>query len=144
MLFTLAGLISCESDEYPFKTIQPVTIAESQLNGAGAEGIEKQNLVITNTADWYSLIRRMDSSMSIIYYFKESDIDFSEYTVLASFDEVRSSGGYKVRISKVVEYSGSINCTVEYESPTGIVTANLNQPFHIVKIPKSNKQIVFN
>jgi hypothetical protein len=74
--------------------------------------------------------------------FDETDIDFSAYQVIAIFDEIHGSGGWSIDITGIVEYSDKIVVRVTHLK-TGYFSAVLTQPYHIVKIPVSDKKIVF-
>ena len=124
------------------KAIEPAIIAQGELYGDGNEGITKQNIVITTEEECEKLKKAINSVNNVTNNFFESDIDFDSYQVIAVFDEVRGNGGCKVQIIDIVEYNNSI--VVDYNTistPNG--PAVMTQPFHIVKIPVSNKKIVF-
>ena len=140
ILLVIAGsFFSCESiepEEFP-KTITPILIAQGELPGYGREGIPKQNLVINTQKTWEDLINAMCSvNESVRDNFTETDIDFSKYQVIAIFDTLLVGW---TDITDIIEYADSI------------VIANLSthtsmwvpQSYYIVKIPVSEKKIVF-
>jgi hypothetical protein len=112
------------------------------LYGAGSEGIAKQNLAIQTQEEWNNLITAMNSVNNVSNNFTETDIDFSKYQVLAIFDEVKGSGGWSIDITGVTEYQDEIIVTVENLQKGGTATV-MTQPYYIVKIPKSDKKIIF-
>lgn len=138
----LICLIACNDDDDPKKTVDFSLIGKGELYGNGAEGITQSNLVITNTETWSQLMLQIDSVNPVTDDFEETDIDFDAYQVLAVFDKIYGYGGHSIDITKVMETNTGIVVTVKNIQPGGdnpIVT----QPFHIVKIPKSEKPVVF-
>jgi hypothetical protein len=124
--------------------ITPIEIGRSCLYGGGSEGITQQNLVITDSIAWNNLKAQMNSVNNATYNFTEQTIDFSQWTVLASFDQVRTSGGFEIDFSSIVQNSTNIEATVYPSSPNGgAVTTVITQPYIIVKIPKSTLPIIF-
>ncbi len=121
-----------------------VTIAKGSLPGAGTgvEYISRQNIVITNQADWSALINVMNTLTNISDGFTETNIDFNQYQLIAAFDELKPYTGSTIDITEVTETENSINVKVENIHPIGFLAA-VSQPFHIVKIPKSDKPVVF-
>lgn len=117
-------------------------IAKGNLHGSGEEGIEKENLVITNTNDWNSLLQKMDSVNEVSKGFSETNIDFSKYTVIAVFDSVKGSGGHKLEVD-VASNSKNLVVTVTNKGPNGMATSVMTQPYYIVKIEKAELPIVF-
>jgi len=117
-----------------------VLIAKGNLTGS--EGIPKQNLVITTQTDWENLITAMNSVNNVSDSFAEINIDFSKYQVIAVFDEVKSNGGWSVDITDITENTDSVVVLIE-NLKRGDSTSVVTQPFYIVKIPVSEKPIVF-
>jgi hypothetical protein len=119
-----------------------VLIAQGVLHGNGQEGISKQNTVITTETEWENLQTAMNTVNNVTDGFAETDIDFSKYQIIAVFDEIRPNGGWTIDITDITEYTDSI--VVSYTNlEIGNGTKVITQPFYIVKIPKSNKMIVF-
>ena len=119
-----------------------IVISKGNLYGSGAEGIEDQNLVITNENDWNELIAKMDSVNKVSDSFSETEIDFSKYSLIAVFDTVKGSGGHSLEID-VKPNSENIEVHVSRKSPEGMATTVMTQPYVIVKIAKSELPIVF-
>lgn len=134
---------SCSSDDAS-QTAQstPITFTEigkGAIFGNGTEGIAQSNIVIDNTTDWQNLMTQMDSFNNITNEFSETNIDFNIYTVIAIFLEVKPSG-WEVEISNIEENNTNIMVSkTETEADNSVIT----QPFHIVKIPITNKPIEF-
>lgn len=134
---------SCSSDD-DSTTIQstPITFTEigkGALFGNGSEGIAQSNIVIDNTTDWQNLMTQMNSFNNVTNEFSETNIDFSNYTVIGIFLEVKPSG-WEVEISNIEENNTNLMVSkTETEADNSVIT----QPFHIVKIPITNKPIEF-
>ena len=142
ILFLILLSSGCSNEDDMQTVIYPSPIGKGDLNGSGKEGIQQQNIVISDTAAWNELKIKMDSYNNVTGSFTETEINFSEYIILAAFSELRPLGGCSIEIKNVLEYSGGINVTIENFVPKAGV-AEETQPYHIVKIPKTNKQIVF-
>ncbi len=100
----------------------------------------QQNLVITNDTEWQQLIADMQTvNPDILESFEETDVDFETFQILAAFDIKNSTT--TVDITNVTENTSNIVVTVE-NLQHGI-TQDVAHPFHIVKIRRSNKPVVF-
>ncbi len=130
------------NNECPDK-ITPVEIARGVLHGNGGEGIEASELVITDPGEWQKLMNKMNSVNRVTDRFAETQIDFERYMVLAVFDSIRPNGNYRIQIKEIRECPGKIKALVEKSHYGRIATAVIVQPFHIVKIPKSEKPVEF-
>ncbi len=117
-------------------------IAKGNLFGSGAEGLEKENVVITNSEDWNTLMAQMDAVNKVSERFAETEIDFAEYTVIAVFDEVKSSGGHHIEL-EIIQNSEALVVYIKYLAPRGIATTMMTQPFYIVKLPKQDSSVLF-
>ncbi len=134
---------SCEEKEIDKPQIfEVVTIGKGNLYGNGEENIPKQNIVITNQSDWTALINAMNTVNNVSSTFAETNIDFKRFQVIAVFEEIRYRDGHSIDITEVVETESSIEVKVENLNK-GNSTPIVIQPFHIVKVTKSNKQVVF-
>lgn len=141
ILITIA-LISCNDDDNGVKNVNFSLIGQSVLHGNGTEKIEKSNVVIENTTSWNDLIDKMNTVNNVSDDFTETDIDFSQHIVIAVFDKIYSNGGHTIDIINITE--SEINLTIKIDNlMTGDDTQVITQPFHIVKIPKTKKQIIF-
>jgi hypothetical protein len=110
----------------------------------GVENIPQQNAVIFNQADWESLKNQIDAINSYTESFDITQIDFSKFMIIASFDEVKFAGGSEIEISNIVEMPEniSVNITHSYTQNNNVTTV-LSQAFHIVKLPINTKPVVF-
>ena len=142
LIFSLLAFVvlSCSKNEdknnYVNNTITPVLIGKGTHSGTATES----NLVITNQIQW-------EQTMNLLTYqntstFTETNIDFNHFQLLASIDTIRGDTGYSINISNVTENENNITVTVTSEySGSGFFV--LSRPFQIVKIPRSNKPVVF-
>jgi len=133
---------SCSDDDNTTTQSTPITFTEigkGALFGNGTEGIAQSNMVIDNTTDWQNLMTQMNSFNNVTNEFSETNIDFNVYTVIGVFLEVKPSG-WEVEISNIEENNTNIMVSkTEIEAVNSVIT----QPFHIVKIPITNKPIEF-
>ena len=146
-------IVSCNDDEpTPTPTpFIPVTISSSLIakrNLNGSEGINQQNTIITNETDWNNLKNQIDLYYQLFginyteQYFEETIINFDNFTVIAIFDQVYPNRGHSIDITSIIEYENNIIITIE-NLLTGNQFSASSQPYHIVKIPKATKPIVF-
>jgi len=122
--------------------INPINIRKYILYGNGDEKINQQNLIINSNSDWIQLMQQMNTRNNVTNNFSETNIDFNNYTIIAVFDKIYGNGGHSIDITNIIEHQNNINVTVA-NLLTGDATAVMTQPFHIVKIPKTTKPIVF-
>jgi len=135
-------VLGCDHDSLEETPLTMINICKSELYGNGEENISKQITVIKNSSDWDELMDKMNSVNNVTDRFSETNIDFSSYIIIAVFDEVKMYGGHSIDITSITE--NDINIIVKVENIlTGDLIAVITQPFHIVKIPKRNKEIIF-
>lgn len=126
--------VSCDKKEEKPTNINFTNIGKGSLNGS--EGVSQSNIVISNTTDWQNLMNKMGSEID---EFTETNIDFNAYQVIAIILEVKMNG-WDVEITSIVENTDKITVS---KKETEYLTAVVTQPYHIVKIPKTSKPIVF-
>jgi len=117
-------------------------IGKGNLYGSGEEGINASNLVVANKNDWDKLIAQLDSVNKVSTGFKDKTVDFSEYTIIAVFDDVKSSGGHILDLDVVTNTENTV-INITKKAPSGVSTSVMTQPYCIIKISKSNLPIVF-
>jgi hypothetical protein len=118
------------------------TIVKGELYGDIRNGITKQNLVIKTQTEWNNLISalRLENS-NVTDNFTKENIDFTQYQIIVVFGEIHNNGGWNIDITDITEYTDSI--VVSYANiETGNLIENIAQPFQIVKIPASDKNIL--
>lgn len=75
----------------------------------------------------------------------QPDVAFGERMVLAVFAGSKPSGGYRYEITEVTEADAQISVMVLLTKPGNNcgVTMALTQPYHMVSIPDSDKEVRF-
>ena len=137
LLFTLG---SCSDDDNTATPFVPVTI-NPVLIGKGFKFSEvtQGNSVISSQAVWDAFLISMGNDSSS---FINTDVDFSLYQIIAVVDIERPDTGHSVNIDTVIENENDI--TVDFSvlnSGDGFTV--MGQPYHIVKIPRSSKPVIF-
>lgn len=145
ILFLLSLFVySCSSDD-DAPTMSPVEttlIGKGNLYGSSSQGVDQQNIVINTTTDWDNLISLLDAENNVSSSFTETDIDFTNFTVIVAIDEVRGNGGHDLAID-VNSNAQNIIVTVTDLIPEGAATTVITQPYHIVKISKNTLPVIF-
>jgi len=131
-----------ESDDYAFTTFKELafeTIEKGYVSGFR----ERSFRVVTNNSDWQNLWDIVNSIRTPQPPLPE--IDFTETMIIAVFQGCKPTGGYSIEITKVVETESALEVYVEETSPGPwcVVTCALSEPHHIIKIPKSDKEFIF-
>ncbi len=140
-LFFTLGIFLILSCSQPDETtnISFTEIGKGALYGNGEEGIPQSNLVITNNTDWQNLMDQMNTVNNVTDDFTETDIDFDAYEIIAIFLDVKPSG-WEVKITEIIKDDANIHV---YKTDEEFIYSVMTQPFHIVKIPKSHKPVIF-
>lgn len=136
-LFVLTGCSNDDNDVI-VNDVQFSTVGKNTLHGG--ENIPQSNFVFNNETDWNNFLTQVNTINNVSGTFNETDIDFSAFTVIAVVDEIKTSGS-EINIINVMENTNNIQIAKEL---TMFATTVISQPFHIIKIPKTNKPIIFN
>ncbi|CEN38060.1 hypothetical protein [Capnocytophaga cynodegmi] len=140
LILLLLVVIACgKRINETIENITFTTIAKGTLYGNEKEYITKSNFVISSQSDFNDLISNMSKINNISDTLTEKEIDFSKYQIIAIFDEVKSSGPSDITITKIVELKNYIEVFINKTIKDGAV---MNQPYHIVKTPKREKNII--
>ena len=133
-------LLSCNNSDDSFspQNITPILIGKNSISNPSTP---LQNSLITNQAQWDILLSTMNSVNNVSNNFTESSIDFNNFDIVAVFRNPISNSSSTVDITSIVETENQRVVTVQ--NLIDGVSADVAQPFHIVKIPKSTKPIVF-
>lgn len=138
--------ISCR-DNHDDEQLENKKQINFQLIGKGnltGNYTAQQNTVITNTTQWNNFLVQIDGQNNHPSAgFTETNIDFDQFMVIIVIDAVYPNGGHSVDIMTVDENSQNIEVDVE-KLLQGNVTTVVTQPYHIVKIPKILKPVIFN
>lgn len=121
-----------------------VSLYKGSLKGDGSEGFTRQNLVINSVRDWNDFLIKLDTTNTVFKAF-ENSIDFKNNTILIAIDSKKTTGGFSTTIVKTVQKGNKLQVMVDSKGPkpTDMVTMSLTQPIHIVKINKTNKEVIF-
>ncbi|MBL7886791.1 MAG: protease complex subunit PrcB family protein [Flavobacterium sp.] len=141
-------LFGCSNDnetETPFTpvNITPIQISKGYISIDATVG--PQNTVISNQSTWNQFMS--DLSDSGMYAqtspaFLETTVNFTDYRLLVVIDAMRPDTGYSINITNVIENENTINVTKQ-STTIGAGYDIVIHPFHIVKIPNSDKPVVF-
>jgi len=139
-------LSGCPDNNNSNKSVQEMTfetIYKDNLYG-GTDIFEPKNFLFNMQDEWKSFLTKLDTENKVSDQF-DTSIDFSKYTVVAIIDELRNTGGFSIEVSKIIDNKEQIMIMVKNLSPqpTDMVTMTINQPFHIIKINKTDKEIAF-
>lgn len=140
LVLSLFVLTACSNDDNDViaNDVQFTTVGKNTLNGG--ENIPQSNFVFNNETDWNNFLFQLNAINDVSGTFNETEIDFTAFTVIAVVDEVKTSGS-QISIINVMENTNNIQIAKEL---TIYSTTVISQPFHIIKIPKTNKPIIFN
>jgi hypothetical protein len=125
------------------KEIKFITLAQASLHGNGREGITEGNYVIKDLKSWEDLLNKMNSINSESNKFENKKIDFNKEMVIAVFGRVLGSGGTKISVKKIIETPEHYRVISKYQTSGGLAIMVMNQPYHIVVVPKTDKPVIF-
>ena len=106
----------------------------------GSENIKENNKVITSDNEWQYFLSTLNIDKNNIPV-----VDFSKSTLIVLIDKVRNTGGFDIGVEKISiqERKLIINVKNAGPKPTDMVTMAIEQPFQVIKINKTNKEIIF-
>ena len=130
----LAGSFSTCTKNAKNKNCEPFINIASGSHGCYAE---KQEKIIISQEEWESYI------MPCIKHFSEIEIDFEQHQVVIVTDEMRPSTGWSIAITCMTEHIDKIVVTVQVYAAKGTNLDVLTRPYHIVKMPITQKSIEF-
>ncbi len=128
----------CEENKYPI-TLDFTLIGKGNVSGSEAENLNKQNVVVTDSIQWQRLLSEMDSHRRVSSSLTETNIDFDKFQLIVIIDSVRPNL-CEINIKSITENKSDISVCIEKTSYDATV---VTQPFCIVKIGKTNKNINF-
>ena len=140
LIFLATVGCSDSNDESTFtpQEITPVLIAKGHLSYNSI--YNQQNTIIATAAEWQTLLENFNTiNTNITETFVTTEIDFNSFDIILAIQTRNSTT--TVDFSTIVENADSIIVTVE-NLQLGI-SQDVAHPFHIVKIPKSAKPIIF-
>jgi hypothetical protein len=133
--------VGCSNDDND-KTTENITFTSVGQGTLRGSTIKQQNIVINDLITWEALKKKMNETDkgNTEKSLKETNIDFSKFQLIVAFYK-QSNSSTTIDITKATLRSGTIFIKVE-NLRLGL-TQDVAQPFHIVKIPKSSRKIVF-
>lgn len=149
IVVALLVLTACSTDNKSVNDNQniipqnTVLVGKGDLYGNGQEGIEPQYSVIKNENQWEALKIQMNAVNPVTDGFSVTEVDFATNIVIAVFDEIRPAGGHSIDIIEVDENQDIVHVSVT-KLLNGNMTAVMTQPYHLVMIPITDKEFVFN
>ena len=127
----------------PFTPVGPVpqTCFQSRVEG-------KLRLAVRDRDEWIALLKRMftiDSSLGPNLEREPwTEIDFSREMVIVATMGTRPSSGYCIFIDSIYERDGRLDVTVRaVENPRCGVFPVMTAPLDIVRLPKTDRPVVF-
>lgn len=143
LAMVLANCSSDNNESFSSQSIEFSTIARFVIgNTPFLDNSESQNIIISDSATWEGFL--VDLEYHLGYSIDmDSSIDFETYQVISVFDQVRPTGGYSISVISITENQNNIVVNFETSYDDGITFQMPIQPYHIIKIPKSDKEIVF-
>jgi len=135
-------LIGC-SGKVPVENIVTTPVSfETIEQGSYSTLSERQSIVIDNAEEWKELWETMHANRQPLPELPQ--IDFKKEMVLAVFQGQQATGGYSIEVAKIVEDSNIVVGVIEKTPPPGaFVTQAITSPYHLVKIAKTKKDIIF-
>ncbi|KPV64042.1 MAG: hypothetical protein AOA65_1072 [Candidatus Bathyarchaeota archaeon BA1] len=100
--------------------------------------------VIQNADQWKDLWNQHTKIM--LPQHPPPEVNFSKTTIIAVFMGQFSTGGYEIEVKEMIDTGLSVVVKVEkiYPGKGCIVTEAFSQPYHIVRVDKIDKHVIFN
>ena len=130
--------------------IYPVTMSQFLIGKGTDTGLlyqlPAQKILINNQNSWNLFLNQLIvsgySSSSLTPTFTTTNIDFNNFMVLVCVDILKPTDTFNINIVNVIENQNNINVTVTNTGSIGFLLT-VGQPYHIVRIPKRDKPVVF-
>lgn len=132
---------SCNNSDVSQSTSTPITPILIGKSSISDPSTPLQNILINNQTQWDALLISMNEVNNVSATFTETNIDFSSFDIIAVFRNPISNSSSTVDITSIVE--NQANRVVTVQNLINGISSDISQPFHILKIPKSTKPIVF-
>jgi len=148
LFIAVLTLMSCNSSKNLQKNqsgkVEFHTLAQASLHGNGKEGIKGGGYVFTDQENWLAFLQKINAVNDETGKFEAlRQVDFDKNMLIAVFSQVLGSGGSKIEISSIVKDDNSIRVNVKRSGGSGMAIMVMNQPFHIVSIPKDYTPVIF-
>lgn len=136
-------LTSCSNDNNSNQSdVSFSTVVQKELSPSDQKPIAATKVVITDIQAWNAFIAKISVVNDESKYFIDTNIDFTKFQIIAVIDQKYLNGGHTIDITKIAENKNKIYVKVE-KLHTGNIATVLTQPYHIVKIAKSSKEVIF-
>ena len=136
-------LTSCSNDNNSNQSdVSFSTVVQKDLSPSDQKPIAETKVVITDAQAWNAFITKISVVNAESKYFIDTNIDFTKFQIIAVIDQKYLNGGHTIDITKIAENKNNIYVKVE-KLHTGNIATVLTQPYHIVKIAKSSKKVIF-
>mgnify|MGYP003591815695 CR=1 FL=1 len=136
--------LSCNNsdDNQPATNVAtPITPTLIGKNSISNPNSPLQNTLITNQAQWDTLLASMNAVSNVSATFTETNINFTNFDIIAVFRNPISNSASTVDITGINENQNER--VVIVQNLTNGISSDVAQPYHIVRIPKSAKPVVF-
>ena len=136
--FVLLLLASCSSGGGDLnKSVTFETIEKNYYSGVTSF----RNVIVNNVNDWEDLWQET------VTWTPDDlpSVNFNESMIIAVYMGEQLSGGFNVEILEIKETEDLIVVVTKFTNPDseqGVILA-LTQPFHMIKINKTDKEIIF-
>ncbi|KAF2339165.1 protease complex subunit PrcB family protein [Flavobacterium tistrianum] len=142
LLFSILLLLaSCDNDELPQSDV-PFALVGKGDSFSNGQSIAQRHLVIKDAKTWNNFKKEMNITSDVAKGFKEMNIDFSQYQVIAVIDKTQPNDGHSIDIVEMTENRNTIIVKVE-KLKNGNLTKKPSKPYDIVKTAKTDKKVVF-
>ena len=137
LLFAIC-IIGCSKNkiEMPIDETIPFLVAKGSSAYFSNLDSPRKTKIIQNQTEMNDLITEVGSN-----YNGTKIINFTNYTVIAIIDEVRRYLGDTIDITKINKVENDLIVKVERLN-LGLAAA-ISRPYHIIRIPKTSKSIIF-
>src|SRR5690606_858682 len=140
--FLSIALMSCNSDDnggnVGTEEVEFTNVAQSYIpNTPYEDNPNAQNMVISDDDTWQDFTEELGTAID------ETTIDFANYQAIVVIDDMRPAGRYSIDIVSVTVNRQNISVSIETTFVEQITFQMPIQPYHIVKIPKTEKPVVF-
>lgn len=112
------------------------------LHGAGEEGFSQEAIRVSNIEEFNQIRNKINSVNEEV----EDDIIrsgsfFDEQMLVFVFDKVKGTGGYTFETKQITISSDTLTVQMLSKAPEGSATSIMTQPFQILSLDKSDKEI---
>lgn len=143
IIIALVGLALNITSKELARELRFVVPFETISQGSYSGHPERASYVIDNQEDWQELWQKITAKT-----FPQPplpEIDFGNHMLLARFMGQRTSGGYVVQFIIILEEEEKIKAVALEVSPGPgcIVTQAITEPYQMIQIPRTGKEIRF-